>query len=123
MVYAAYVHDDGLTRHSILVDADHYSDLNRGWVSTTVEQLPYIPKLGRPRRVFGRSPTTGRVGTAVIGSPTAPLWTGQVSIFTVETNNLQIDTMTVVFRRREKFRTAKQPPIPNPVAQLVRGVL
>jgi len=114
MVYAVYVRDDGVTQHAVLVDADHYSDLNRGWRSDQVDTLDYLPRLGRPRRVYGTSASTGRRGSAVCGTPFADLWTGVVNIFTVETNDRSIDTMTVTGRRGERFRSATVPAIPNP---------
>lgn len=109
MVYGLYTRDDGVTDFAKLVDADQFSDANRGWrvVGSTI--VPMFPTGAKPRVVMGTSPFTGRRGKTVVARTDAPLWTGATSIFTVETNDplSPLDTIQVTFRRGERFRHPK----------------
>lgn len=106
MVYGLYTRDDGVTDYARLVDADQFNDTNRGWrvVGSTI--VPMFPQLAKPRVAYGISEFTGRTGRTVVARMTAPLWTGAVNTFTVETNDpaTPSDTITVKFRRGERFR-------------------
>jgi hypothetical protein len=102
--WAEYIRDDGLTRHGKLVDADQVADPARGWTPTSVTTLPLFPIKARPRRVWGTSPTTGRRGRTIVASTLAPLWTGAVNEFTIETNDGATDTIKVTFRKGERFQ-------------------
>lgn len=103
-VWAVYVSDDPIRRWARLVDADQVLDPNRGWTTTGVTDLRPFPTMSRPRRVLGSSPTTGRRGSTVVPNTTAPLWTGAATNFFVETNDGQVDSMTVVKRVGERIR-------------------
>jgi hypothetical protein len=106
MIYGLYTRDDGVTDYARLVDADQFNDSARGWrvVGSTI--VPMFPQLAKPRVVYGTSPFTGRRGKTVVARTSAPLWTGAVNTFTVETNDptTPTDTITVTFRRGERFR-------------------
>ena len=106
MRYGVYVRDDGTTQYARLVDADEFAQASRGWVATGVADLPLVPIKTKLRVVYGVSATSGRRGTAVIATPTADLWTGVASTFTVEANDGTSDTMTVTRRRGESFAAA-----------------
>lgn len=105
MVYAIYTSDTG-DDYARLVDADQAGEAARGWVTAGVAGLPLLPIRAKPRVVYGVSATTGRRGSAVIGSTTATLWTGAVTTFAVEANDGTSDTMTVTRRRGESFAQA-----------------
>ena len=106
MVYGLYTRDDGVTDYARLVDADQFSDPARGWRLVASTIVPMFPQLAHPRIVYGTSPFTGRRGRTVVARRDAPLWTGAVNSFTIETNDpaATTDTMTVTFRRGERFR-------------------
>lgn len=106
MRYAIYVADDGTTQYARLVDADQVAQAARGWVTTGVAGLPLLPIRAKPRVVYGVSTTSGRRGSAVVATPTADLWTGVATTFTVEANDGTSDTMTVTRRRGESFAQA-----------------
>lgn len=103
-VWAVYISDVATRRFARLVDADQVTDPARGWITTGVQDLVPVPIGARLRTVYGTSPTTGRRGHTVVGSQTAPLWTGQQTAFSVEANDGSTDVMTVTFRRGERFR-------------------
>jgi hypothetical protein len=103
-VWRKYVADDA-TEYALLVDADHATDTDRGW-ATVAAGTPALPRGSHPRRVLGLSPSSGRPGSAVIGDPSADLWTGVATTFTVEANDQTTDTMTVTERRAERIRVA-----------------
>lgn len=103
-VWAVYISDDPIRRWAKLVDADQVTDASRGWTTLGVGDLVPFPQQSKPRRVYGISPTTGRKGSTVVGSTTAPLWTGTATTFIIETNDGDVDGMTVTFRRGEKIR-------------------
>ena len=109
MVYGLYTRDDGVTDYAKLVDADQFTDTNRGWrvVGSTV--VPLFPILAHPRIVRGTSPFTGRRGSTVVARTDAPLWTGAASSFQIETNDPTTpnDTIEVTFRKGERFRHPK----------------
>lgn len=105
MVYAIYEADDA-TQYARLVDADQAAQAARGWVTTGVAGLPLLPIRAKPRVVYGVSATSGRRGSAVVASPTADLWTGVATTFSVEANDGTSDTMTVTRRRGESFAQA-----------------
>lgn len=105
MRYAIYESDAG-TQYARLVDADQVAEASRGWVTTGVAGLPLLPIKSKPRVVYGVSATSGRRGSAVIATPTADLWTGVDTTFTVEANDGTSDTMTVTRRRGESFAQA-----------------
>jgi hypothetical protein len=106
MRYAIYVADDGTTQYARLVDADQVAAAARGWSTTGVAGLPLLPIRAKPRVVYGVSATSGRRGSAVVATPTADLWTGAATTFTVEANDGTSDTMTVTRRRGESFAQA-----------------
>lgn len=106
MRYGVYVADDGTTQYARLVDSDQFAQAPRGWSATGVAGLPLLPIKAKPRVVYGVSATTGRRGTAVVATPTAGLWTGANTTFTVEANDGTSDTMTVTRRRGESFAQA-----------------
>jgi hypothetical protein len=108
MVWAIYLRDDGVTGHARLVDADQVQQPARGWGTSGVANFPIFPQQCRPRRVLGSSPTTGQRGYAVIGNTGAPLWRGTVTTFTVAANDGTVDTMAVVGRVGERFRTPRE---------------
>src|SRR5262252_4674636 len=103
-VWATYISDNPIRRFARLVDADQFLIPSRGWTTTGVADLTPFPQQSSPRTVFGTSVTTGRRGTAVVGSTTAPLWDGSVNTFEVEANDGTSDTMSVTFRRGERIR-------------------
>lgn len=105
MVYAIY-HADDATLYARLVDADQAAEASRGWTTSGVAGLPFLPIKAKPRVVYGVSATTGRRGTAVVASLTATLWTGAATTFDVEANDGTTDTMTVTRRRGESFGQA-----------------
>lgn len=112
MIYRVYVADDG-TLYARLVDADQAGQASRGWSATgpapgnvPVAGLPLLPIRSKPRVVYGVSATTGRRGSAIVAAPTADLWTGAATTFTVEANDGTSDTMTVTRRRGESFAQA-----------------
>jgi hypothetical protein len=106
MRYGVYVQDDGATTYARLVDSDQFAEAGRGWSATGVAGLPLLPIKAKPRVVYGVSATTGRRGTAIVATPTAPLWTGATTTFAVEANDGTSDTMTVTRRRGESFAQA-----------------
>jgi hypothetical protein len=106
MRYGIYVADDGTTQYARLVDSDQFLEAGRGWSATGVAGLPLLPIKAKPRVVYGVSATTGRRGSAVVATPTATLWTGAVTTFSVEANDGTDDTMTVTRRRGESFAQA-----------------
>lgn len=105
MRYAIYTADDA-TNYARLVDSDQAAEASRGWVTAGVAGLPLLPIKAKPRVVYGVSTTSGRRGSAVIGSVTATLWTGAATTFDVEANDGTTDTMTVTRRRGESFAQA-----------------
>lgn len=104
-VWRKYVADDA-TEYAYLVDADQASVTSRGWASVTAGTSP-LPRGSIPRRVIGRSPTTGRPGAAVVGTATCGLWTGVATTFDVEANDGTTDTCTVVERHKERIRLSR----------------
>lgn len=106
MRYGVYVRDDGTTEYARLVDSDQFAEASRGWSATGVAGLPLLPIKAKPRVAYGVSATSGRRGTAVVATPTADLWTGVATTFTVEANDGTTDTMTVTRRRGESFANA-----------------
>src|SRR5262245_8190587 len=103
-IWAVYISDNPIRRWARLVDRDQQLDSNRGWSTLGVEDLVPFPQQSRPRRVYGTSPTTGRRGSTIVGSTTAPLWTGTANSFFVETNDGDVDSCVVTFRRGERIR-------------------
>jgi len=103
-VWATYISDNATRRFAKQVDADQVLDPARGWTLTGVADLAPFPQQSTPRIVHGTSALTGRRGSAVVGSTTAPLWTGSVSTFVVEANDQTSDTMTVTHRVGESIR-------------------
>jgi hypothetical protein len=101
MTYGVYTLDDGVTTFARLVDADEFTQTDRGWTATGVAGLHLLPRAFKVRRVYGVSPTSGRRGTAVVASVDAPLWTGAATTFDVEANDNTTDTMNVTGRRGE----------------------
>jgi hypothetical protein len=104
-VWRKYVADDA-TEYAYLVDADHAAITARGWASVAAGTPP-LPRGSIARRVFGRSASTGRPGTAVVGTTTCGLWTGVASTFTVEANDGTSDTCTVLERHPERIRLSR----------------
>lgn len=102
--WAVYISDNPIRRWAKLVDTDQLGDANRGWSTTGVADLAPFPQQSKPRRVYGTSPTTGRRGSTVVGSTTAPLWNGTATQFIGETNEGGHDTYTVTFRKGERIR-------------------
>ena len=105
MVYKSYTCDDGTTVFQTLVDADEAATASRGWGAAVVGG-DLIPRGFKERRVHGVSATSGRRGSARIGSTTADLWTGVATTFVVEADDNTLDTMTVTSRVGEKRRLA-----------------
>lgn len=103
-VWAVYISDNPTRRFARLVDGDQILQAERGWTTTGVADLTPFPRQSTPRIVRGTSALTGRRGSAVVGSTTAPLWTGSVSTFVVEANDNTTDTMTVTHRVGESIR-------------------
>jgi hypothetical protein len=101
-VWRKYVADDA-TEWALRVDADQAIIASRGWASVGAG-VPYFPKGGSPRFVVGLSPTTGRTGTARVGTVTCDLWTGAAVDFDVEANDNTTDTMVVTERHQEILR-------------------
>jgi hypothetical protein len=102
MVWRKYVADDA-TEYATLVDADQAAITARGW-STVAGGTAPLPRGARERRVHGISLTTGRKGTARVGTATCDLWTGTATTFTVEADDQTTDTMTVTRRQGERIR-------------------
>lgn len=103
-VWATYISDNPIRRFARQVDADQVLEADRGWTQVGVEDLTPFPQQSRPRMVLGTSSTTGRRGSSVIGTTTAPLWLGTATTFTVEANDGTLDTMTVTHRTGERIR-------------------
>jgi len=103
-VWAVYISDNPIRRWAKLVDADQVADPARGWSTLGVEDLVPFPQQSKPRRVYGTSPTTGRRGSTVVGSTSAPLWSGSATTFTVEANDQSLDTIAVTFHKGERIR-------------------
>jgi hypothetical protein len=103
-VWRKYVADDA-TEYATQVDADQAAVTARGWASVAAG-TPALPRGSRERRVMGVSASTGRKGSARVGTTTCDLWTGTTTTFTVEANDQTTDTMTVTERRPERIRVA-----------------
>lgn len=103
-VWATYITDNPIRRFARLVDGDQVLDASRGWTTTGIADLTPFPKMSSPRTVHGTSASTGHRGSTVVGTTTAPLWTGSSTTFSVEANDGTIDTMTVTRRRGERIR-------------------
>lgn len=99
-VYKTYTADDG-SLFQTRVDADQATVTARGW-GAAIPGGPLIPRGLRERRAEGISPTTGRSGSARIGSPTATIWQGLTTTFTVEADDGTIDTLVVIRLRGER---------------------
>ncbi len=104
MVYKSYTADSG-TVFQTLVDADEAAIAARGWGAAVVGG-DLLPRAFKERRVHGVSATSGRRGSARVGSVAADLWTGVATSFTVEADDNTIDTMTVTSRSGERRRVA-----------------
>ena len=102
--WAVYISDNPIRRWARLVDSDQVVHSERGWTTTGIEDLAPFPQQSSPRTVHGTSAQSGLRGSAVVGSTTAPLWTGSVNTFVVEANDGSADTMTVTRRRGERIR-------------------
>lgn len=102
--WAVYITDNPTRRYARLIDADQVEDPARGWSFTGVNDLGPFPQQSTPRKVYGTSPTSGRRGSTVVGSTTAPLWVGTASTFTVEANDNTVDTIQVTRRVGERIR-------------------
>ncbi len=92
----AYV-TDGATSYNYHVDTDAFASADRGWTAGTPGG-PLLPRGFKPRHVTGLSGTSGYRGTAVVADPTANLWTGVATAFTVEADDGTTDSMTVTAR-------------------------
>lgn len=101
--WAVYLRDDGIQQYARLVDKNSFADPVRGWPASSAAGVPLFPQRGRPRIVYGVSETTGRRGSTICGSTTAPLWTGEATTFEVETTDAGRDVLTVTRRRGESF--------------------
>jgi len=101
-VWRKYVADDA-AEYAYLVDADAAAVTARGWGSVAAGTAP-LPRGSVPRRVMGRSATTGRPGFAVCGTNTCGLWTGVASTFDVEATDGSTDTCDVLERHPERIR-------------------
>lgn len=103
-VWSVYISDNPIRRYARLVDGDQVLDSSRGWTQSGVSDLAPFPQQSSPRTVHGTSTTTGRRGSTVVGSTSAPLWDGSATTFTVEANDGTVDTMVVTRRRGERIR-------------------
>lgn len=101
-VWRKYVADDG-SEFALQVDADQAAVVARGWAAVS-PGVPYLPLGSKPRYVVGLSPTTGRTGTARVGTVTCGLWTGATTDFDVEANDNTTDTMVVTEKHQEVLR-------------------
>lgn len=104
--WAVYVRDDGISTYAKEVDREFVADPVRGWTTAGVEGAALFPRGAQPRRVFGVSVTTGRRNNTIVATAGAPLWNGEATTFTCETNDpgAPLDTFTVTRRRGESFR-------------------
>lgn len=94
---------------STTVDADYAADASRGWIPMGEGAAGYLaPRGSKFRRVYGLD-ATGRRGSAIVASTTAPLWTGAATTFSIEGDDLQSHVMVVTGRVGEKFRLAHGP--------------
>ena len=100
-VWGIYVDDQGL-QWAKRVDADQLDDPDRGW-ERAVEGMVPLPREWLARRVEGID-DSGRGQATVVARLDAPLWTGDVSTFTVEANDGTLVVATVTSRLGERRR-------------------
>lgn len=98
--WAKYTADDG-SQWALLVDADYISQPERGWGEGDAEGLYPVPRGWLPRKVMGID-SSGRIQTAIVASVDAPLWTGAVSTFSVESTDGTTATCVVTKRLQER---------------------
>lgn len=106
-VYAVYFTDNG-TPYSKQVQRNYAEDPIRGWTPLDPGAMPPLfPLRGKPRMVFGVSPTTGRRNSTIVANTAAALWVGSggggVDVFQSETDDGSSDDYVVTRRRGESF--------------------
>lgn len=98
-VWAIYLTDD-LGEYALEVDADYAADPARGFDVPAPSTLVPLPRGWLPRKVIGIEPS-GATHAAVVGSPTAPLWSGLVTHFNIEATDGTTITCEVFDRKPE----------------------
>lgn len=107
--WAVYIDDDD-NRWLLQVDADYFSDPDRGWSARTSDDTLIWPRGWRARAVEGIE-TSGRRQRSLVGSVTAALWTREATSFVVNASD-ELPVAVEVIRYLAEKRRPAPPPLP-----------